>query len=111
MHGAKVAAASVLLVCPWLSFVSSSVRSTPLTPLFPYYCRAARIGSVRAIEKVLEQGVSINDSDSDGNTPLHYAAMYARTDAVMWLLNHGAGTLSPCAVCLSVCLSWLSVCL
>lgn len=40
--------------------------------------------------QVEDQGVDPNLRDSDGATPLHFAASRGHLTCVRWLLNHGA---------------------
>lgn len=52
---------------------------------------AARLGTVADIEFFLKKGTNINIADSNGNTPLHYAARYNSDIRVLkYLLYRGA---------------------
>jgi ankyrin repeat protein len=52
--------------------------------------RAARVGDVNEVERVLDQGLNPNLFDEIGMTPLHYAAAGEHFDVVSLLLRRGA---------------------
>jgi ankyrin repeat protein len=49
---------------------------------------AARAGLNNVIEQILGS-VDIDDTDNDGNTPLHYAASWAKQSTIEYLINQG----------------------
>lgn len=52
--------------------------------------RAIETDDVTTARKLLASGVSPNETDSRGFTPLHIAAIFGRTDVALLLLEHGA---------------------
>ncbi|KAF9592275.1 hypothetical protein IFM89_013501 [Coptis chinensis] len=52
-------------------------------------CTAARKGEVRTIQRLIENGASINGKDQHGWTALHRAAFKGRIDVVRTLLDKG----------------------
>jgi len=54
---------------------------------------AASSGNVKTLEELLNQGADVNaTTDYDGRTPLHIACVEGNTEAVKFLLQHGAST-------------------
>ncbi|CAH3040637.1 unnamed protein product [Porites lobata] len=54
---------------------------------------AASSGNVETLEELVNQGADVNASTNyDGRTPLHIACMEGNTEAVKFLLEHGAST-------------------
>lgn len=51
---------------------------------------AARKGDLATIKKLVEQGVDINETDKDGNTPLHVAAAKGYMEIVRYLTEYKA---------------------
>lgn len=51
---------------------------------------ASSTGNLPALERLFSKGLEVNHHDFSGNTPLIYAARYARVDMVHYLLQHGA---------------------
>lgn len=51
---------------------------------------AASTGNLDAVKRLLNKGMNLDHSDFTGNTPLIYAARYARVALVEYLLRHGA---------------------
>ncbi|PNH09634.1 Ankyrin repeat-containing protein [Tetrabaena socialis] len=49
-----------------------------------------RYGAVEVVRRLIEAGAYVNAIDEGDNTPLHYAALYERTDAIRLLLEAGA---------------------
>lgn len=68
------------------------VRLFDLLRLGDRLCRAARKGEVRAIQRLIEGGASVNGRDQHGWTPLHRAAFKGHVDAVRVLIEKGAET-------------------
>jgi hypothetical protein len=56
----------------------------------PIICEAAEFGVPEVLEKLLRRGISIEERDSEGNTPLHRAVTFANADAIDFLLKHQA---------------------
>lgn len=52
---------------------------------------AAQLGDVRTISLLLDAGMKVNEAGDMGFTPLHYAYQGKHSEAVDYLLNHGAG--------------------
>ena len=52
--------------------------------------RAVIGGNERGTEVLVAAGADINASDNDGYTPLHYAAMFGRTDLCKILFEAGS---------------------
>ena len=48
---------------------------------------AARMGSCACLRMLQQAGANMILPTGNGSTPLHYAAQYDRTDAVVYLLN------------------------
>ena len=53
-------------------------------------CFAAKSGNVRVIKLLLSEGANPSESDSQGKTPLHWAAIQGSRDMVDVLLAHGS---------------------
>ncbi len=53
---------------------------------------AAIYGHVSICEYLLDKGISINDIENSGNTPLHGASYYGQINVVKLLLSYGAKT-------------------
>lgn len=53
-------------------------------------CSAAFNGDVGALDRMARAGADLCGADYDGRTPLHLAAAQGRTEAVAFLLEHGA---------------------
>lgn len=51
---------------------------------------AAGKGDVEAVKAFLEKGVNVNERSGDGETALHWAAKYGRTNVMHYLLQQGA---------------------
>lgn len=54
------------------------------------FCYAARKGDFLIARILVEGGVSVNITDEDGNTPLHWAALWGPFEMVKYLVEHGA---------------------
>jgi ankyrin repeat protein len=92
-HGANVATATdvdrFLGACV-TGAVTSPVRLTDGVGT-DVLCRAAQLGDVTAIRRLLNAGVDPNSSGgSDGTPPLHWACWRGQADAVRVLVEHGA---------------------
>lgn len=49
---------------------------------------AATDGDINMLKKyILEKGISVNSTDDDERTPLHWAAAYGETETVQFLLS------------------------
>ncbi|KAH7150140.1 ankyrin repeat-containing domain protein [Dactylonectria estremocensis] len=55
------------------------------------FIQCCSIGSEPAVTSLLEQGMSPNQPDDEGNHPLHTAAIHLQSSVVQILLDHGAG--------------------
>lgn len=54
---------------------------------------ATSVGNIKTLEELLNQGADVNaTTDYDGRTPLHIACVEGNTEAVKFLLQHGAST-------------------
>jgi glutaminase len=53
-------------------------------------CWAAAQGDISEMQQLMAIGVDLNESDYDGRTPLHLAASEGQSDAVRFLVKHGA---------------------
>lgn len=63
------------------------VRDEDMSKLFD----AAKTGNLQRLKELKDEGLSFNQKDDDGNTPLLWAAYYGHRKAVKWLLlNTGA---------------------
>lgn len=51
---------------------------------------ASSTGNLAAVKRLLDKGMDLDHRDFTGNTPLIYAARYARIPLVEFLLRHGA---------------------
>jgi len=51
---------------------------------------ASSTGNLDAVKRLLDKGMDLDHHDFTGNTPLLYAARYARISLVEFLLRHGA---------------------
>lgn len=51
---------------------------------------ASSTGNLEAVKRLLHKGMDLDHRDFTGNTPLIYAARYARVPLVEFLLRHGA---------------------
>lgn len=52
--------------------------------------RAVKKGDLSGVRKLVDQGLIINDTDSDGRSPLFYAVIDDHCHCLEWLLKHGA---------------------
>ncbi len=75
----------VFLIGLWLSLgvIAGGAGEIPLH-------RAAERGSCSELEKLVARGIDINAVDQYGSTPLQYAVIHKKVDAVRWLVDHGA---------------------
>jgi ankyrin repeat protein len=56
----------------------------------PLLCVAAASGSLDCVVYLVKVGANINDSDSSGSTPVHWAAMWGHDKILRFLLENGA---------------------
>lgn len=52
-------------------------------------CLAAITGNTKRLQSYLLAGADLSQKDFSGRTPLHFAALHNRIEAVEFLLNHG----------------------
>jgi len=64
-------------------FLTGSASATPLTD-------AALAGDSSAIQKLLNEGSNVNETDKKGYTSLTYAVWSGKSEAVIFLINKGA---------------------
>jgi lysophospholipase len=53
-------------------------------------CAAASADNAKRLRSYQLAGADLSQKDASGRTPLHFAALHNRTDATLFLLNHGA---------------------
>lgn len=53
-------------------------------------CRSCQSGNLQNCVEILEKGVSVNETDSVGFLPIHYACKYGHKDIVQHLLDQGS---------------------
>lgn len=53
-------------------------------------CMAATIGNTKRLQSYLLAGADLSQKNFSGRTPLHFAALHDRTEAIEFLLDHGA---------------------
>jgi len=53
-------------------------------------CAAATAGNTKRLQSYLLAGADLSQKDFSGRTPLHFAALHDRTEAIEFLLDHGA---------------------
>ena len=51
-------------------------------------CWASASGNVRHLQNMVAQGISMNQADYDGRTPLHLAASENQLESLSYLLHH-----------------------
>jgi len=51
---------------------------------------ASQHGQTDYIRKLIEQGVDVNSTNKEGNTPLHFASRYGHEDTIKLLVDSGA---------------------
>jgi ankyrin repeat protein len=56
----------------------------------PIICEAAEFGRAETLEMLLQAGISIEERDSEGNTPLHRAVTFANFETIDFLIKHHA---------------------
>lgn len=57
-------------------------------------CKAAATGDMGYVTTMVKHGVDPNAADYAGSTPLHFLAAEGETDAVEFLVQHGADILA-----------------
>ncbi len=72
--------AATLLACP------SRIHAVPAAEIYT----AVRSGDRFAVESLLQQAVSPNERDANGNTLLIQSVIYANLDVLRFLIDHGA---------------------
>lgn len=89
--GADPKKSSLVAWTDW-SDVRSSRGSMPGFELIkePIICEAAEFGVAETLQMLLDRGVSIEERDSRGNTPLLRAIDFANADTIAFLLKHHA---------------------
>lgn len=69
-------------------------QDTANQPVGPFRIRpfswAVLVANLETIQLLHERGADVNQSNDDGNTPLHSAAFLGRSDVVAWLIEQGA---------------------
>lgn len=50
----------------------------------------AALGKIQELKSILDSGVSVDDMDCHGNTPLYYATLFEREDSLNLLESLGA---------------------
>lgn len=58
-------------------------------------CDAALKGNLEEVTELVRHGAKVNESDENGNTPLHLAAAKGNKQVVYFLLSAGASPLVP----------------
>ncbi|XP_018300054.1 L-asparaginase 1 [Mycetomoellerius zeteki] len=53
-------------------------------------CAAATAGNTKRLQSYLLAGADLSQKNFSGRTPLHFAALHNRTEAIEFLLDHGA---------------------
>jgi ankyrin repeat protein len=60
----------------------------PLDSVALHIC--CRCGSVNAVQKILDQGININEPGTDGQVPLKVAVDYGHSELIQFLVSNGA---------------------
>lgn len=72
-------------------FLLFSLSIQPISRTDDYLLFSAEKGHLEHAKKALRQGAYVNVRDSQGKTPLMYAAIFGNPDLVMLLILNGAG--------------------
>lgn len=66
--------------------IPKQINNDERSPLHRASCK----GDIEAVISLLDEGMSVNQTDHTGATPLHFAAWYGHTEIVQLLCNRGA---------------------
>lgn len=53
-------------------------------------CAAASVGNTKRLQSYFLAGADLSQKNVSGRTPLHFAALHNHTEAIEFLLKHGA---------------------
>ena len=73
----------ILFSCAFFLFLSGCAAKSPLM-------KASEHGNISAVQKLIKEGIRINERDDKGYTPLMCASWSGRTEIVKLLISNGA---------------------